>query len=170
MTWVTLTPDQMQVGIGWGTARELEARLNNRKPGNNARYDHDTAVRMHRLGTCGEIAAKEWLGCSYREWVPIQYGVCEEPDLAGFIDAKTPTSDSYELNVPAHNLKLDWAYLLVLGDQRPRFCIRGWAWGHEFKTIKEWVPGRPTYTIVQSDLRPPHELKDEYDRRKRSER
>jgi hypothetical protein len=158
--WITLEQRHIEVADKAALARRNAAREHNRKPVNGAPIEHNAGLKIDILGCRCEAAAKLW--ANPVEWHAFAERVTDLPDLHDFIDVKGIDHGWHSLIVQKGSPK-DWAYLLVNGEEHPRYCIMGWVWGHEAKQEQFWGDpkgGRPAYFIRQHNpiLKPPAEL------------
>ena len=75
------------------------------------------------------------------------------------IDAKGVAKNRLNLIVKQRG-HLDWAYLLILGENHPDYKIAGWTWGKDVMKREYWRSdiAAPAFICPQKDLRQASEL------------
>jgi hypothetical protein len=142
--------------------RQAAAVERNRQAHNGAPIDPAAALGIHILGARCECAGYLWFklnGISLH-WHTFAQEVGGLPDLGDFVDVKGCRKGWHKLIVQQDDPD-DWAYLLVLGHDHPRYQMAGWMWGWEAKQERYWsdpAGDRPAFFIKQGLLRPLAEL------------
>jgi hypothetical protein len=136
-------------------------------PTNGQAPDYDTRLFAGRNGYRAEAAVRLWLGTTVR-WT-INNKFPGGPDFSDFIDVKNRMRQHHRLTITPE-CPSGYAYLLVCGEQHPRYRIVGWCWGHEAKQDCYWSDpgtGRPAWWVTENDpiMKPPDELLVELRRR-----
>jgi hypothetical protein len=116
------------------------------------------ALHKHILGAAAELAVAVYLGMEeyvFQDCKPVRGSA----DLPGGIDVKCRPNHNWDLLIQLDD-SLSKIFVLVT-IQSKRTFIHGWIKGSEIKNewIKEYRPGRPTYSIPQVYLHKMEELK-----------
>jgi hypothetical protein len=82
-----------------------------------------------------------------------------KPDLGSFIDVKGVGEDRRRLLSPNHNIKRDFAYLLVSAENHPYYWMAGWLWGSELikageERGRQEFSKRPCFVAEHKELEP----------------
>lgn len=158
---ITITLSDQQKAMAWDEAerRQNDNEKNNRRSRNNGHSRGAAALTNHLYGAAGEIAVAKYL--SLEEYLFLdKEPVKNSRDLPCDIDVKCRPNHDWDLLVqldddPTKN------FVLVTA-QNKQIRLQGWINGKDAMRedwIKEYVKGRPAYSVPQSELRSPESLK-----------
>jgi hypothetical protein len=169
MTWVTLTPIEIEFCDWLGIERNRIRNATGSKHTNNRKVTPAEELAGHILGTRTECAGKTflWMTRWRIELVSDVSALGNLPDLEhprGNTDVKGITRHHHQLVSPAKAIKPDWFYLLISAQEHPRYWLRGWCRGEDLARapVKQLQPRRFSHALWPNSpiLRPPQELFD----------
>lgn len=155
---IKLTEKQLQAAEAEAVRRQTENEAKGLRGRNRAPAIGDKALRLHRLGCIGEIAAASFLGLSGQEFL-LKDAVRDSSDLPGNLEVKTRPRHDYDLLIQIDD-DPGKIFVLITHDGHST-QVAGWIRGHDAmkrEWIKEYVKGRPCYAVKQSALRSPETL------------
>lgn len=129
---------------------------------NKAPKSGDEALRIHRLGCIGEMAVAKFLGVEdsvFTETTPVR----GSSDLPGNIDVKTRAKHGYDLLVQIDDDPNKVFFLVTYDEKTIKLC--GWIKGRyamRSEWIREYVRGRPCYSVPQKALNDPETLPERF--------
>jgi len=148
--------------LAWdeATRRQSQNEEQGRKGRNRAAVGGTKALGHHLFGTAGEIAVAIYLDLEdhlFLEKEPIK----NSRDLPFDIDVKCRPNHGWDLLVQLDDDPTKNFVLVTI--QKQVILIQGWISGRDAMSqgqIKEYVKGRPAYSIDKSLLKSPESLKD----------
>lgn len=155
---IELTEQQLQAAEAEAVRRQTENEAKGLRGRNRAPATGDKALRLHRLGCIGEMAAASFLGLSGQEF-SLKNAVRGSSDLPGNLEVKTRPNHGYDLLIQIDD-DPGKVFVLITHDGEST-QVAGWIRGHDAmkkEWIKEYVKGRPCYAVKQSKLNPPETL------------
>jgi hypothetical protein len=147
--WVDLSLAEMINGAIVGAIRHFESTQKGHRP-NHGFDPENSALSIHIEGACGEIAVAK----SRNMYFSGSVGTFKGADLGKLVQVRTRSRHEFDLIVRSDDADTH-AFVLVTG-VAPRYCVRGWIYGHEAKLDKylRCYGNRPAaYFVPQSDLR-----------------
>lgn len=129
---------------------------------NRAPKAGEEALRMHRIGCVGEMAVAKFLGAEdsvFLDEAPVR----GSSDLPGNIDVKTRAKHGYDLLVQLDDDPNKVFFLVTYDGQTIQLC--GWIKGMyamSKKWVREYVRGRPCYSVPQKALNHPETLPENF--------
>lgn len=149
MIWVELTWAEVKMATTVGITRQIASLQDGRT--SVAKMEEVLGWSNNIEGACGEMVVAKALGVYYDGHVN------EFTRSVGDVDGweiRTRSRHNYDLLVRPRDSE-DKRYLLVTG-VAPKYCIRGWAYGHEAKQekwLKAYTTNRPdAYFMPQREL------------------
>lgn len=127
---------------------------------NNGPAQGELAAKCHELGAGGEMAVATYLGLEdhlYKDLTPIRGSA----DLPPNIDVKTRARHYYDLLVQLDDCPRKTFVLVTV--ENKEVLMHGWIHGEEAmkkEYVKEYVKGRPCYSIPKEKLSPMLSLKE----------
>jgi hypothetical protein len=156
------TEAQRELAVREGIRRQSYNEKKGLRGRGGAPHRGRAAKDLHLIGAAAEVAVAVYLEAEkylFLDEAPVR-GSCDLPGL----DIKCRSRHYYDLLVQLDD-NLDKTFVLVTIESGITY-MHGFIHGLEVPTlgtIREFVPGRRSYAIPQSELKPMEMLKDSYD-------
>jgi|SRR5215831_566697 len=156
--WITLIPERLNFCDREGALRTERRR--NQPHKNNLAKDFERDLLRDQNAMKAEAATMLYFSC---QGIPVTWDLGDQPgkaDINDDIDAKLISTFRHRL-IMQLDACLDWYYVLCCNEQHPRYCLLGWALGHDIKRlapIRELQVNRPAYVLENDYLQPMRKL------------